>query len=248
MSQRAVFRGLLLTSLCLVSILTAPPIDAQGGPGITFSPNPVIFGLGESSPVITATIDYASTPPTGLQTLSFNGGVVPFGFTTDPSPVTFMPPTVGTIATVTFRLVSDPWAYPGSQELFVSTSGASGLLNYDLDDLTVAPTSVSVQAGSTTGPLAATLGYEDTVPTGPQELVFTGLPAGAVPSPSPVTFQILLDPWAVVPFAISTSLGTPPGDYTVTVGTSPQATGTDTFLLTVAPPPAFSVLPGAAAI
>ncbi|MCL4806894.1 MAG: hypothetical protein KJ062_03725, partial [Thermoanaerobaculia bacterium] len=248
MSQRAVFRGLLLSGLCLVSILAASPVDAQGGPGITFSPNPVIFGLGETSPVITATVDYASTPPTGLQTLSFNGGSLPVGITTDPSPVTFMPPTVGTTTTVTFRLVSGPSAYPGPSEISVETSGATGLLNYDLDDLTVAPASVSVQAGSTSGQLAATLGYDDTVPTGPQQLVFTGLPAGAVPSPSPVTFQILQNPWAVVPFAISTSLGTPPGNYTVTVGTTPQTTGTDTFVLAVAPPPAFSVVPGAAAI
>ena len=252
MSQRMVNRGFFL---CFLAVLTSLPAAAQTAPGtITFSPNPVTFAVGETSPLITAQISFSVGQglPGGLQTLVFGvqAGLPP-GITTIPSTVTYTTAAGQATATVSFQLAAAPNALPGSSgiSVFNTPTSATGPLNFVVLPVSLAPSSLTVAAGSTSASVTATVGYPGVTPTGPQQLVFSGLPAGASPVPSPVTFTVPLRQfYAIVSFAISTSLSTPPGSYTVTVSTSPQATGSDTFLLVVGPPPALSVAPGAAAI
>ncbi|HMM33506.1 MAG TPA: PKD domain-containing protein [Thermoanaerobaculia bacterium] len=248
MSQRAALRGFFL---CILALLYGRPILGQAAAGtIAFTPDPVQVRVGETSQLVTATIQYVGTPPGGSQTLLFNGGNGLSGAVISPSPVTFTP-VAGGPTTVSFQLVAAPDAYPGPFEASVATTGATGLMNYEILPFSVAPASVLVGAGNTVTGLTATVSYPDFTPTGPQQLTFSGLPAGATPVPSPVTFTVS-GTSAVVGFGIATSPATPPGSYTVTVGTTPTATGTDTFELLVVPgssiavaPSTTTVLPGA---
>lgn len=250
MSQRAVLRGFFL---CILAVLAALPGGAQT---ITFSPSPVTFAVGETSPLITAQINFSPTAtlPGGLQTLLLGGGsVMPYGITTVPSTVTYTTAPGQTSATVTFRLVAAPWAWPGTQPVLVSNTPtpASGTLNLAVQPLSVVPSSVRVAAGSTSASLTATVGYIDTFVSGEQHLVFTGLPQGASPSPSPVTFTPVGQqgpPYGVVSFRISTTSSTPAGNYTVSVQAGPVPSGTDTFVLTVERLGSLSVVPEKTAV
>jgi PKD repeat protein len=239
MSQRAALRGFFL---CILALLYGRPILGQAAAGtITFAPDPVQVRVGETSPLVTATIQYVGTPPGGTQTLLFNGGNGLSGVVTSPSTVSFAP-VVGGPTTVSFQLVASADAFPGPFEASVATTGATGLMNYEILPFSVAPASVLVGAGNTAGGLTATVSYPDFTPTGPQQLTFSGLPAGATPVPSPVSFTVT-GTSAVVGFGIATSPATPPGNYTITVGTTPTITGTDTFELLVAPGNSLSVAP-----
>ncbi len=238
MSQRAALRGFFL---CILALLHGRPILGQAAAEITFQPNPVQVRVGEISQLVTATIQYAGTPPGGTQELFFNGGDGLAGVTISPTPVSFIPAPTGT-TTVSFQLIAAADAFPGPFEASVATNGASGLMNYEILPFSVAPASVLVGAGNTASGLTATISYPDFTPTGPQQLTFSGLPAGATPVPSPVSFTVT-GTSAVVGFGIATSPTTPPGSYTVTVGTTPVATGTDTFELLVAPGSSLSVAP-----
>ncbi|MDX9735065.1 MAG: hypothetical protein RBU36_13125 [Thermoanaerobaculia bacterium] len=237
MSQRAALRGFFL---CILALLFGRPLLGQSGT-ITFAPDPVQVRVGEISQVVTATIEYLGTPPGGAQTLSFNGGDGISGATTSPPTITFTP-VVGGPTTVLFQLVAAADAFPGPFEASASTTGAFGLMNYEILPFSVSPDSVLVGAGNTVSGLTATVSYPDFTPTGPQQLTFSGLPAGASPVPSPVSFTVT-GTGAVVGFGIATSPATPPGNYTVTVGTTPVATGTDTFQLLVAPGSSISISP-----
>lgn len=240
MSQRAALRGFFL---CILALLYGRPLLGQAAAGtITFAPDPVQVRVGEISQLVTATIQYVGTPPGGTQTLLFNDGAGVPGATTSPSTVTFTP-VAGGPTTVVFQLIAAANAYPGVSEVNVATNGALGLMNYEILPFSVAPASVLVGAGNTVTGLAATVSYPDFTPTGPQQLTFSGLPAGATPVPSPVSFTVS-GTSAVVGFGIATSPATPPGSYTVTVGTTPTATGTDTFELLVAPGSSLTVAPG----
>ncbi len=251
MSQRAILRGFVL---CLIAVLAGLPAGAQTtAPGtITFSPSAVTFGVGETSPLITAQITFpvGGTHPGGLQTIQFNGGDgLAYGVTTEPSTISYTAAPGQTSANVSFRLVAAPFAFPSSQgaSAFNSPELAYGLLNFTIEPLSVVPSSLGVVAGETSASLTATIGYNDVVVTGPQQLLFTGLPPGASTAPSPVTFFAVGQqgpPFGVVSFQIDTSTSTPPGDYTVSVQASPAPSGTDTFILTVVAP-APPVVPGA---
>ncbi len=240
MSQRAASRGFFL---CILALLYGRPILGQSTGTITFQPDPVQVRVGETSQLVTATIQYAGTPPAGPQELFFNGGDGIAGATISPTPVSFTPVVGGPPTTVTFQIIASAAAFPGPFEASVATNGASGLMNYEILPFSVAPASVLVGAGNTATGLTATVSYPDFTPTGPQELTFAGLPPGATPVPSPVSFTVT-GTSAVVGFGIATSPATPPGSYTVTVGTTPVATGTDTFQLLVAPGSSLSVAPG----
>ncbi|MBK9969132.1 MAG: hypothetical protein IPP07_31650 [Holophagales bacterium] len=250
MSQRAVLRGFFL---CIFAILAALPSGAQT---ITFSANPVTFAVGETSPTITAQITFSPTAtlPGGLQVLDFGGGtVLPYGITTVPSTVSYTTAPGQTSATVTFRLAAAPWAWPGGHEVPVNNTPtpAYGLLNFIVQPLSVVPSSVRVAAGSTSASLTATVGYIDTFVSGQQHLIFTGLPQGASPVPSPVTFTPVGQqgpPYAVVSFRISTTSSTPAGNYTVSVQAGPVPSGTDTFVLTVERLGSLSVVPEKTAV
>ena len=235
MSQRAVFRGLLLCILC-IPVLVAGPVMAQTNGGtITFSPATVTVGVGETSAIVTAQIAFA--PPyayAGTNTLVFP--YLPYGVTTQPATITFSTVAGQQSATVSFRLVVAPYAYPTNSEASANTSPsyAYGLLNFQITPLTVLPSSVGADTGSSTPTLTATISYGEVAPRVPQQLTFAGLPPGAAPMPSPVSF--VPNPqlgYAVVPFQIDVDDSTPAGNYRVTVGSSPIATGTDTFVLTV---------------
>ncbi len=238
MSHRAVLRSFFL---CLLAASLAFPALAQTNTGmITFSPSPVTFGVGETSPLITAQIVFpVGGHPGGLQTLVFNGGDgLAYGVTTVPSTITYTAAPGQTSATVSFHLVAASYAWPSSYEAsaYNDPELSSGLLEFTIQPLSVVPSSVRVLAGSTSESLTATVGYSETYPTGPQQLIFTGLPQGASPVPSPVTFTVVFQqgpPSAVVSFQIETSTSTPPGDYTVSVETGPISSGTDTFVLTI---------------
>lgn len=234
MSQRAVLRGFFL---CILAVLVTLPSAAQT---ITFSPSPVTFAVGETSPLVTAQITFSpASLPGGLQTLSFGGGgVMPFGITTVPATVTYTTAPGQFSATVSFRLAAAPWAWPGALPVLVSNTPtpASGTLSLAIQPLSVAPSSMRVAAGSTSASLTATVGYIDTFVSGTQHLIFTGLPQGASPAPSPVTFTPSGQqgpPHAVVSFRIATTASTQPGSYTVSVQAGPTQSGTDTFVLTV---------------
>ncbi|MHB8798375.1 MAG: PKD domain-containing protein [Thermoanaerobaculia bacterium] len=244
MSQRAALRGFFL---CILAVLYARPILGQATAGqITFAPDPVQVRVGETSQLVTATIQYVGTPPGGPQELFFNGGDGIPGATISPTPVTFTPAPTGT-TTVSFQLIASADAFPGVSEASVGTLGASGLMNYEILPFSVAPASVLVGAGNTAGGLTATIAYGDFTPTAPQQLTFSGLPAGATPVPSTVAFTVT-GTSAVVGFGIATSPATPPGNYTVTVGTTPTITGTDTFQLLVAPGNSLSIAPSATTV
>lgn len=238
MSQRTATRGFFL---CILAVLTAFSAGAQTtAPGeITFSPSNVTFGVGETSPLITAHIEFpvGGAHPGGTQTLQINGGDgPPYGLSTVPANLTYSAAPGQTSADVTFRLVAAPFAYPGSQELSFSNAPefSYGLLNFVVEPLSVLPASVTVTAGTTSANLTATAGYVEVIPTGPQQLVFSGLPAGATPAPSPVTFTVPgQQSYAVVSFRIAVSASTRAGTYQVSVQTSPYATGSDTFTLVV---------------
>lgn len=262
MSQRAALRG---TFLCILALVTAFPVAAQ----ITFSPSTVTFAVGETSAPITANITFTSTGPLpgGLQTLRFGVDyVLPQGITTVPSPVTFTTAPGQTTASVTFRLVAAPWAYTGPTQLPAGTTPnyAFGVLAYTVDPVSVAPAAATVVPGGTSNQLTATVGYGFAYVSGPQQLVFSGLPRGASPSPNPVTFTpsyTVQTPWATVGFRISASAATPPGRYVVGVGADipfigaarggtvgPLVVVSDTFVLTVQAPGSLGVTPEKASI
>jgi len=241
MSQRAVLRGFFL---CILVVLTAVPAGAQQTGTITFSPSLVSFGVAETSPLITAQVTFAVGQPLpgGLQTLQFGATAgLPYGITTVPSPVTYTTSPGQTSATVSFRLAAAPYAYPGSSSVgvFNTPTSAFGQLDFDVAPLSVAPASVTVVAGSTSASVTATVAYvlpalSLLYPPDPQQLVFTGLPAGAAPVPSPVTFTVPPQQYyAQVSFRIAASASAQAGTFQVTVQTSPYATGTATFTLVV---------------
>ncbi len=261
MSQRFAIRGFVVGVL---AVLVAVPAAAQ----ITFSPSVLTFGVGETSPLVTAQVVFSpdQSLPGGLHTLVFGYGQIgaasrgvralelPYGITTIPSTVTFTTAPGQTSATVSFRLVAEPWAFPGFQEVpvYSAPTYSYGLLEFEIEPVSVLPSAVTVVAGTTSGSLEATVGYSYYYPQGPQQLVFSGLPAGAAPTPNPVTFTLGVEQsYAVVGFRITTSASTPPGTYVVGVSvpdpTPPpnffvegtvQAlqTYSDTFLLTVQAP------------
>ena len=238
MSQRAATRGFFL---CILAVFTAFPAGAQTGPGtITFSPATFTFGIGETSGLVTAQVVFAvgTGLPGGLQTLQFDPPYgLPYGVTTVPSPVTYTTAPGQTSATVSFRLVAAPFAWAGSRVVYVSntpTPAGTGVLNYFIEYLSVVPASLRVATGSTSASLTTTVSYGEVTPTGPQQLVFTGLPAGATAVPSPVTFTVPpQQSYGVVSFRIAVSASTRAGTYQVTVETSPYSTATDTFTLIV---------------
>lgn len=245
MSQRAALRGFFL---CILALLYGRPILGQAAAGtITFTPDPVQVRVGKTSQLVTATIQYVGTPPGGPQELFFNGGDGIAGVTISPSPVSFTPVVGGPPTTVSFQLIASADAFPGPFEASVATTGATGLMNYEILPFSVVPASVLVGAGNTASGLTATVSYPDVTPTAPQQLTFSGLPAGATPVPSPVSFTVT-GTSAVVGFDIATSPATPPGSYTITVGTAPVATGTDTFQLVVAPGNSLSVAPSSTSV
>ncbi len=237
MSPRAVTRGL---SLFIFAVLVALPARAQtGAPGsISFSPATVTLGVGDTSPLVTAQVTYPTPPGApvgGVQTLSFS--YLPYGLTTSPSTVSFNVVAGQASATVAFRLVAAPFAYStsgGEMSVYSTPASAYGLLNFVVEPLTVLPTATTVVAGSTSATLTATVSYGEAGPQTPQQLAFSGLPPGAVPEPSPVSYFVPpQDGYAVVSFNIVTDASTPAGNHSVTVGSAPYPTGTDTFVLTV---------------
>lgn len=158
MSQRAVFRGLLHCLACFsVAVLVGGSARAQTNGGtITFSPATVTFGVGETSPVVTAQIAFA--PPyayAGTNTLVFP--YLPYGVTTQPSTITFNTVAGQQTATVSFRLVAEVYAYATSSEASANTSPsyAYGLLNFEITPFTVLPSSASAFTGSETPTLTA---------------------------------------------------------------------------------------------
>lgn len=239
MSQRAATRGFFLCISCILAVLAAAPSEAQ----ITFSPGTVSFGVGETSEVITATITYASTPPTGAQTLTCTG---PSGITTLPATITFMPPASPGSVNVQFQLVAAASAPTGTgQEVQVVTLGApTGFLFFDLGPVGVTPPVNPVAAGATTGLITATLSWNTTPPGGMLELVVGGLPAGATTVPSPVEFPSPTGWYTSVTFQIATTAATPVGVHTLTATTASLPGGVGTFTLDVAPPPTTTITPG----
>ena len=261
MSQRAILRGSFLCILSLLVVVAVVPAEAQTNGGtITFSPATVPLSVGEVSGLITAQVAYAvgTTAPTGTQTLTFP--YMPYGITTVPSTVSFTVPTGQLTATVSFRLAAAPYAWPGNGEtpVYGSPAPAYGLLNYFVNGLSLAPSSLTVAPGSTSGSVTATVSFAtDGPPTGPQQLVFRGLPSGATPVPSPVSFLLQQQSWTTVTFRIAVAAGTVPGSYGVIVTTSPTPSGDDSFTLVVTNPggvtlslakPELSVCPGGAAV
>lgn len=252
MSQRAVLRGFLF---CMLAVLAGLPVLAQPGT-ITFSPTPVTLGVGETSALITAQISFSATTglPGGLQTLEFNvGSFLPYGISTVPSPITFVTAAGQVSATVSFRIAAAPFAYPSGSVLSATTSPtpASGSLSIVVRSLSVLPASVTVVAGSTSSSLTATVGYLDTFVSGTQQLSFTGLPQGASPVPSPVTFQVVGQqgpPFGTVSFRIAASASTAAGTYSVSVRSGPVPSGPTTFTLIVKRLGSLSVVPEKAAL
>ncbi len=240
MSQRAATRGFFL---CILAFLAAPAAEAQ----ITFAPPTVAFGVGETSPLITATITYVATPPTGQQSLTISGDP---GITTLPPTVTFMPPASPGSVNVSFQLVAAGSAIPGTgNELSVSTLGAgSDLFMYDLFPVGVWPQPVLAVQGSSTGPITATMHWDSTPPGGTQELVIGGLPPGATTVPSPVTFTPPTGWDTTVTFSITTTAATPLGVHTLTASTASIVGGVATFDLVVQPPPTITVVPASGAV
>ncbi len=242
MSQRAILRGFFL---CILAVLAAMPGWAQT---MTISPSTVNFGIGETSPLITAQIEFpvGAPVPTGTETLYFS---LPWGVSTFPSTITYTVPAGQYSATVTFRLVASQEAWPGGFEasIYSSPSQVSGSYYIDINGLTVTPSTVNVTAGDESRDLSALVGILTEGDPGPQELVFTGLPRGASPVPSPVSFVFPTGQqgygyqrYAIVGFRIAADAGTNPGTYEVGVQTTPSTTGSDTFRLTVVAP----VVPG----
>ena len=243
MSQRAATRGFFLCISCTLAVLAAAPSEAQ----ITFSPGTVSFGVGETSEVITATITYASTPPTGGQSLTFVGDSL---ITTIPTTVTFVPPTSPGSVNVQFQLVAAAPASTGTGLQFeVSTLGVlPAFLYYDLGPVGVTPPVSPVVAGATTGSITATMSWNTTPPGGTLELVVGGLPAGATTVPAPVTFASPTGWNTTVNFQIATTTATPVGSHTLTATTASLPAGVATFTLDVAPPPTTMITPGSASI
>ena len=249
MSQRPVLRAFVLVTL---AALLSAPAAAQD---ITFSPSLVSFAVGEASPLITAQVTFDTFNQIGgTQTLLLGYDFeLPYGLSTVPSPITFTTTAGQTSATVTFRLVAEPWVFAGGGEIPVYSSPdySYGLLNYEIRPVSVQPKVVSVVAGQLSDELRATVNFGYSYPQGPLELVFSGLPPGAAPSPDPVTLTVEFEndvPYAVAPFRIATDPSTPPGTYEVAVGYDfqffvdfgagrirPLEVISDTFLLTVEP-------------
>ena len=237
MSQRAVSRAFFLCIFCTLAVLAAPSAEAQ----ITFAPPTVAFGVGEMSPPITATITYATTPPTGQQSLALSGDP---GITTFPATVTFMPPASPGSVNVQFQLVASAAATPGTgSEIQISTLGVTPVLfMYDLHPVGVWPKPVPVMQGSSTGPITASMHWSSTPPGGLQELVVGGLPPGATTVPSPVSFMSPTGFETTVSFQIATTGATPLGVHTLTASTSSIPGGVATFDLIVQPPPTISAV------
>ncbi len=251
MSQRAVHGGFFL---CILAVLTSLPAGAQTGGTITFSANPVTFAIAETSPLITAQITFpvGASLPGGVQTLFFGATAgLPTGVTTVPSPVTYTTAPGQTSATASFRLAAAAFAYPGTYSItvFSSPTSAVGQLNFVVRPVSVQPASLTVVAGTTSSSVTATVGYVVPArsllyPPNPQQLVFSGLPQGVSPVPSPVTFTVSGQLFfAVVSFKLAASASAPAGTYHVTVQTSPVATGSATFTLIIKRLGALSVVP-----
>jgi len=232
MSQRAVLRGLFL---CLLTVFGVRPAAAA----ITFSPDPVVVGVGQTSELITAQISFGATGvvTAGTQTLQFD--YLPYGITTQPSPVTYTTVEGQQLASVSFRLVVSPEAYPYFQETPVynlPSPAGSGLLNMDIRPMSVSPGFVIVPAGSTSDVLTATLSFsgQEIPPSGPQHLVFQGLPPGAETVPAQVVYTLPPQQYgAQVPFQVAVGPAVPSGTYVVTVTNSPEDVGSATFYLSV---------------
>ncbi len=257
MSQRAVLRGFFV---CLLTLLAARPAAAA----ITFSPDPVVVGVGGTSDLITAQVVFEpgpAAPPGGVQTLEFDD-LVYYGLSTEPSTVSFVTAPGQMSATVTFRLVAQPTAYPSFFEVPVTNSptpAGSGLLNVEIRPLSISPAFVIVPAGTTSESLTATIVFGGEIfPSGPQQLVFSGLPAGATTVPSPVSYSVPPQQYgAQVPFQIAVGPAVPSGTYAITVSNSPVPAGEASFFLTVLNPgsltatverPSLSLCAGGAAV
>ena len=243
MSQRAVSRGLLLCLACFaVHVLVAGPARAQtAGGSLTFSPPTANLSVGEAMDVtVQASVPVGVPTPTGTQTLYFM--YLPSGVTTNPSSVTFTFPPGSLTTTFSFQIVAAPDAYPGSGSMYVGStpSGLGGTLSYAINGLSVAPKGVTVAPGTESGDLTATISYGDVGFQGPQQLVFSGLPPGAVSVPDPVSF-FPSQMSAVVPFRVAVASDTPAGSYEVTVQTGPVPSGVNTFVLTVLKPGTLAV-------
>jgi hypothetical protein len=235
MSQRAVLRAF---SLCLLTLLAALPAAAT----ITFSPDPVVLGVGETSGPITAQVVFevlASAPPGGTQTLEFDD-LIYYGLSTEPATVSYVTAPGQLSATVTFRLVAQPNAYPSFFEVPVTNSptpAGTGYLNIEILPLSVAPKSVTVPAGSTSETLTATIVFGERFPGGQQEIVLSGLPAGASSVPSPIYYTLPPQQSGTqVPFQIAVGPAVPPGTYEIVVTNSPVEVGATSFSLTVLDP------------
>ncbi len=263
MSQRSAFGG---SFLCILALVAALPAGAQ----ITFAPSPATVAVREVSPPITANVTYVGTGQQvgGVQTLRMGYDyILPNGITTLPSPITFTTSPGQTSATVTFRLVAEPWAIPGYYSLpaIVGPDYAYGTIDFILEPVSITPGSVTVTAGTSSDTLATTLGFGYSYPQGAMQLYVSGLPDGASTNPNPVPFDVQSTndaAWTTTRFRVDTSPWTPPGSYVVSVGYDipyvgangasgsirPLAIVTDTFVLNVRPPGYLTATPRSAAI
>ena len=222
MSQRSALGG---SFLCLLALVTALPAGAQGTQ-IAFTPSPAAVAVREVSSPITAQVTYAGTGQQvgGLQTLRFGYDyILPPGITTIPASITFTTVPGQTSATVSFRIVAEPWAIPGSYDLPALTGPdyAYGTIAFVVEPVSVTPSSVTVTAGTSSETLAATIGFGYSYPQGSMQLLVSGLPEGASTSPSPVAFDVQYTndaAWTTARFRVDTSPWTPPGSYVVSVG------------------------------
>lgn len=266
MSQRSALGG---SFLCLLALVTALPAGAQGTQ-IAFTPSPAAVAVREVSSPITAQVTYAGTGQQvgGLQTLRFGYDyILPPGITTLPETITFTTVPGQTSATVTFRIVAEPWAIPGPYSLpaLAGPDYAYGTIAFVVEPVSVTPASVTVTAGTASGTLAATIGFGYAYPQGPLQLLVSGLPDGASTNPSPVAFDLQYTneaAWTTARFRVDTSPWTPPGTYVVSVGydvpaarpagasrpVRALAVAADTFVLNVRPPGYMTVTPQSASV
>jgi PKD repeat protein len=249
MSPKVVLRAPVLF---LLAFLVAGSAEAA----ITLSPSAVSVGVGETSEIVTANVTFlAGTDHLGgTQTLNLDY-LAYYGMTTIPSPVTFTVAAYQASASVSFRIVAPPSAYPGTLQVPVYCSplqAGTGYLNVTVRPISLVPALVIVPAGTTSETITATLSFSGAgrnPPTGTQQLVFAGLPAGAVPVPNPVTFvlpgQVY---WTQATFQVYVPRSVPEGTYEVAVGNSPADIGTASFLLSVRNPGTVTAAVGNASV
>lgn len=249
MSPKEVFRA---SALCLLALVAAGPAAAD----ITFWPSPVTVAVGQSSEVVTANITYlAGTDHLGgQQTLNLDY-LSYYGLSTDPSPVTYTVAPHQPSATVSFRVVAAPSAYAGTFSIPASNSpiqAGAGSLAVTVVPISVAPSFVLVAAGTTSQTLTATLSFaggQRLPPTGEQQLVFTGLPAGVVSVPSPVSYVLSGQAtWAQVTFRLYVARTVPEGTWEIEVANSPASIGSGAFMLSVSNPGTVTAAVGTASV